>query len=72
MQHGIIDCSDTFINNGPGMGPGYIMADQGYDVWFGNTRGNFYSKEHVKYNPDKDKEYWDFSFEEMGRFDIPA
>ena len=27
-----------------------------------NNRENKYSKHHLKYNPDKDKEFWDFSF----------
>jgi len=27
---------------------------------------------HIKFNPDKDKEFWDFSFHEMGLYDLPA
>ena len=27
---------------------------------------------HTHYDPEKDPEYWDFSFEEMGRYDIPT
>lgn len=72
MQHGIIDCSDTFINNGPGKGPGYILSDAGFDVWLGNTRGSYYSMRHTHLDPVHDAEYWNFSFEEMGRYDITA
>lgn len=27
---------------------------------------------HVKYNPKKDKKYWEFTFQHMGRYDLPA
>lgn len=37
----------------------------------GNCRGNRYSRAHVKLSPDK-KEFWDFSFHEIGVFDVPA
>jgi len=38
----------------------------------GNNRGNKYSRAHKKYNPNKDKEFWRYSFHEMGLYDIPA
>jgi lysosomal acid lipase/cholesteryl ester hydrolase len=40
-------------------------------VWLGNIRGNTYSRRHVQYNND-DEKYWDFSWDEMGYYDIPA
>lgn len=40
--------------------------------WLGNNRGNKHSRLHIKYNPDKDKEFWNFSFHEMGIYDLPA
>ena len=50
----------------------FILANLGYDVWLGNNRGNKHSRAHLKYNPDKDKEFWNYSFHEMGLYDLPA
>ena len=72
LQHGILDSAATWVNNGPGLAPAYLLADKGYDCWLGNTRGSMYSRKHKTLNPDKDKEFWEFSFVEMGKYDITA
>ncbi|CAL1280059.1 unnamed protein product [Larinioides sclopetarius] len=38
----------------------------------GNTRGNTYSRKHVKYTPDMDKFWENSTFSEMGYYDVPA
>lgn len=50
----------------------FFFARAGYDVWLNNTRGNFYSRHHKKYDPDVDPEFWQWSFPELGRYDLPA
>ena len=57
--------------NEPDKAPAFILARAGFDVWMGNNRGSYYSEEHVKWSI-KDKEYWEFDFEEMGLHDLPA
>lgn len=55
--------------------PAFILADEGYDVWMGNTRGNKYSRDHLTLDPDEPSyqdQFWDISFEEMGYYDYPA
>jgi len=52
-----------------------VAVRDGYDVWLGNSRGSTYSRDHVTYDPDKGKDrdkYWAFSWQEMGKYDIPA
>ena len=48
------------------------LANKGYDVWLTNSRGSKYSRRHIRYDADKDPEFWNFSFIEMGQFDLPA
>ena len=72
MQHGLLDSSDGSIINDESKAPGFMLANKGYDVWLSNVRGNKYSRSHVQYNPDKDKEFWEFSFDEMAERDLPA
>jgi lysosomal acid lipase/cholesteryl ester hydrolase len=45
---------------------------EGYDVWLGNNRGTRHSRFHVNINPDYDSHFWDFSFVELGKYDLPA
>ena len=44
----------------------------GYDVWLGVPRGREYSKGHDLLDYSLDDDYWSYSFEEIGLFDIPA
>lgn len=70
------------------------LAEKGYDVWMGNSRGTRYSRDHVNLDP-RSAEFWDYrytlklyytlmyvtltdslkwldSWDEMGKYDVPA
>ena len=42
--HGLIDSSNTWIVNEKNKSSPFIAAEEGYDVWVVNTRGNKHSK----------------------------
>ncbi|XP_001356046.3 lipase 3-like isoform X1 [Drosophila pseudoobscura] len=71
LVHGLLDSSATWVMMGPNKGLGYLLYEQGYDVWMANVRGNTYSRNHVKYSTRHAK-FWDFTFHEMGKHDIPS
>jgi len=73
MQHGLEDSSSAWVLAGTDHGaPGFRLAEQGYDVWLGNFRGNHYGREHATLDPDKDNEFWQFSWDEMAKVDLPT
>ncbi|RZB40755.1 Abhydro lipase domain containing protein, partial [Asbolus verrucosus] len=71
VMHGILASSADWIITGPEKGLGYALANEGYDVWLGNARGNRYSRNHTTLNPDS-SEFWNFSWHEIGLYDVPA
>ncbi|XP_029167695.1 lipase 1-like [Nylanderia fulva] len=71
LQHGLVSSSAAWIVLGKGKALAYLLADQGYDVWLGNFRGNVYSRAHISLSPSNST-FWDFSYHEMGIYDLPA
>ncbi|KAK8346451.1 hypothetical protein V6Z12_A07G216500 [Gossypium hirsutum] len=59
LQHGIL------------MSLAFVLSDNGYDVWIANSRGTKYSKGHKSLSP-KDPAYWDWSWDELVAYDLPA
>ncbi|CAD7699511.1 unnamed protein product [Ostreobium quekettii] len=71
LQHGLLDCSASWVCNGANESLGFILADRGFDVWLANSRGNTYSLRHRTLNPCEDA-FWQFTFDEMAYVDLPA
>ncbi|CAB3373681.1 Hypothetical predicted protein [Cloeon dipterum] len=72
LQHGLLCASSDWVMMGYTHGLAYLLFDRGYDIWMGNSRGSTYSRNHTTLNPDTDSEFWNFSWHEMGHFDITA
>ncbi|XP_059621083.1 lipase 3-like [Phlebotomus argentipes] len=75
LQHGLLSSSADWVIIGPDSALAYLLADEGYDVWMGNARGNTYSRAHISLDPDRVPDrhkFWDFSWHEIGVYDLPA
>ncbi|XP_017777251.1 PREDICTED: uncharacterized protein LOC108563159 [Nicrophorus vespilloides] len=69
LQHGSLSNSDLFVLPGKSS-MAMRLSDMGYDVWLGNTRGNFYTSS-VNSEDKSEKSYWDFSLDDMAIYDLP-
>ena len=71
LQHGFVGSSTMWVINLPYQSLGFMLADQGYDVWMGNIRGNCYSRHHIEVDPQY-KAFWDFSIDDHAKIDLPT
>lgn len=71
LMHGLFASSVDYLLTGPKTALAYFLADNGYDVWMGNARGNNYSTHHKTLSPESG-EFWEFSWHEIGYYDLPA
>ncbi|KAI3922399.1 hypothetical protein MKX01_006088 [Papaver californicum] len=69
LQHGLFMGGDSWFLNSKEQSLGYILADQGFDVWVGNVRGTHWSHGHVSLSVEN-KEYWDWSWQELALYDL--
>ncbi|EIW80839.1 triacylglycerol lipase [Coniophora puteana RWD-64-598 SS2] len=48
----------------------FVLAEQGFDVWLGNNRGNKYSKKSIHHDPNS-TQFWNYSIDDFAWHDIP-
>ena len=72
-MHGLLDLGGTWFFNEGTKALGPLLAANCNDLWVGNNRGTVNSYRYVNDTlTDNDAKYWDFSFDEMGMYDLPA
>ncbi|XP_058808641.1 lipase 3-like [Phymastichus coffea] len=71
LQHGYSATSFDWVILGKKKGLAFLLAKEGYDVWLPNARGGIFSLCHVNYT-SSEYSFWDFSFHEVGMYDLPA
>jgi hypothetical protein len=52
------------VSNDETLSPVFMIANKGFDVWIGNSRGNKHSRNHTTLKPT-DSKFWKFSMQEM-------
>ncbi|XP_077486623.1 lipase member M-like [Amblyomma americanum] len=63
--------SDMWFLNYPSQSPGFLLADDGFDVWAMNARESVEYSHHRTMSKE-DEKYWQWSFDEIGRYDLAA
>ncbi|KAE8703918.1 Myzus persicae-induced lipase 1 [Hibiscus syriacus] len=71
LQHGLLMDAITWLLLPPEQSLALVLSDNGYDVWLANSRGTKYSKGHTSLSPN-DPGYWDWSWDELVAYDLPA
>ena len=72
LQHGIYCDSSTWVCTRNPRSLACMLVDAGYDLWMCDSRGTGQSKAHAHMDPEKNKSYWRFSFQDMAEHDFPA
>ncbi|XP_042373660.1 triacylglycerol lipase 1-like [Zingiber officinale] len=71
LQHGLFQGGDTWFANSFEQSLGFILADNGFDVWVGNVRGTRWSHGHTRLSVHE-KAFWDWSWQELAQYDLQA
>ncbi|KAK2442547.1 triacylglycerol lipase [Trifolium repens] len=71
LHHGLFCDAIIWLFNSPEESLGFLLADNGFDVWLANGRGTRYSSTHTSLSPN-DMAYWDWSWDELAGYDLPA
>ncbi|XP_034250602.1 lipase 3-like isoform X2 [Thrips palmi] len=71
LAHPLLSTSAEWLVAGPEKALAFLLADEGFDVWLLNVRGNTYCLNHTTLSPHDDA-FWDFSFHEHAVLDLPA
>ena len=72
LQHGILASSWCWLVNTEDKSLAISLWQMGYDVWLPNSRGNTFSRNHTKLKPFLNKQFWNFTFDDMATFDVVA
>jgi len=71
LQHGLLDGGFTFLILGQDSLP-KKLCEEGYKVYLPYIRGTQFSRSHLELDSSINSDYWDFSFDEMAKYDLPA
>ena len=71
LQHGLLDGAFTWlILEQDSLAK--KLCDEGYIVYLPYIRGTQFSRSHLDYDSSLNSDYWEFSFDQMAQYDLPA
>jgi pimeloyl-ACP methyl ester carboxylesterase len=71
LQHGLLDGGFTWlILEQDSLAK--KLCDEGYTLYLPYMRGTQFSRSHLDYDSTLNSDYWEFSFDQMAEFDLPA
>ena len=72
LMHGLSsDSVSRYLVNDRDLALGFILADNSFDVWFGNNRGTRFCRDHATLSSES-PDFWEYSFDQLAEFDLPA
>ena len=71
LQHGLLDGAFSFLILAEDSLP-KKLCEEGYTVYLPYIRGTQFSRSHLDYDSTLTSKYWDFSFDHMAQYDVPA
>jgi len=71
LQHGLLDGGFSWLVLGKDSLP-KKLCEEGYIVYLPYIRGTQFSRSHLDYSSSLRSDYWNFSFDEMAEYDLPA
>jgi len=71
LQHGLLDGAWTWLILGKDS-LAKKLCDEGYRVYLPYVRGTQFSRSHLDYKSSLFSDYWNFSFDHMAEYDLPA
>ena len=71
LQHGLLDGGFTWlILEQDSLAK--KLCDEGYTLYLPYMRGSQFSRSHLDYDSSLNSDYWEFSFDQMAEYDLPA
>ena len=71
LQHGLLDGAFTWLILGQDS-LAKKLCEEGYIVYLPYIRGTQFSRSHLDFDSSLNSEYWEFSFDEIAQYDLPA
>ena len=72
IQHGVNGSAKDWVGEDFGLPWALQLVNKGYDIWLGNNRGSIYSNTHEKDGNWTAAERWNFTYADMGKYDVRA